>query len=68
MQQDVIHLFDDEKADLREEVKGIVSDPDRWMATPNDQLGGRRPIDMIGAKEEQELRDLLRAIKHGMVS
>ena len=68
MQQNVLHLFDDEKVDLREEIENIISDPDQWMAMPNDQLGGRRPMDMKDPKDEQTLRDLLRAIKHGMIS
>jgi uncharacterized protein (DUF2384 family) len=37
-----------------------------WMASPNDQLGGERPSDLIGKGEGERVRELLRAIKHGM--
>jgi hypothetical protein len=59
-------LFDDEKADIREELKTLVAEPDRWLDSPNDQLGGRKPKEFIGAPDEQRLRDLLRAIKYGI--
>jgi uncharacterized protein (DUF2384 family) len=60
-------LFTDETADLKHEVAQIVADPDAWLYTPNEALGGDSPINLIGTPEEQRLRDLLRAIKHGMV-
>ena len=59
-------LFDDEQCDLTREVEQIVADPGRWLKTPHDLLGGRKPLDLIGTKDEQQLRDLIRAIKHGM--
>ncbi|MBI3756438.1 MAG: DUF2384 domain-containing protein [Deltaproteobacteria bacterium] len=61
-------LFDDEVDDLKTEVGTILDDPDSWLHTPNDRFAGKKPIDLIGAKEEQQLRDLIRAIKHGMVA
>ncbi len=60
-------LFADESADLKHEVARIVADPEVWLHTPNMHLGGESPIDLIGTPEEQRLRDLLRAIKHGML-
>lgn len=60
-------LFTDEAADLKQEVAQIVADPEVWLHTPNEALGGDSPINLIGTPEEQRLRDLLRAIKHGMV-
>jgi hypothetical protein len=63
-----LNLLDDEKADLREEVKMMVKDPDRWLNTPNSQLGGRKPIDFIGTSQEQLVGDLLRAVKYGLFS
>jgi uncharacterized protein (DUF2384 family) len=59
-------LFDDELCDIKREVEQIVADPGHWLKTPHDQLGGRKPLDLIGTKDEQQLRDLIRAIKHGM--
>lgn len=55
--------------DLRKEIADIVLDPDRWLITPNDQLGGREPIDLVNSSDEadrQLVRDLIEAIKHGM--
>ena len=59
-------LLPGEDKDIRKEVAGVVADPDDWLASPNDQLGGQRPADLIGTDREQHVRDLLRAIKHGM--
>jgi len=61
-----VELFEDELRDVREEVKRVVADPERWSDMPNDQLGGRKPRDLIGTEDEYQLRDLIRAIKHGM--
>lgn len=55
--------------DIRKEVADIVLDPDRWLITPNDQLGGREPIDLLSsgeATDQQRVRDLIESIKHGM--
>ena len=60
-------LFTDESADLKHEVAQIVADPEVWLHTPNAHLGGETPITLIGTPQEQRLRDLLRAIKHGML-
>ena len=60
-------LFADESADLHHEVARIVADPEAWLQTPNTHLGGKSPIHLIGTPQEQRLRDLLRAIKHGML-
>ncbi len=60
-------LFSDEEVDLKKEIGKIVKDPDRWMKTPHDLLGGQKPLDLIGTDKEQQLRDLIRSIKHGMV-
>jgi uncharacterized protein (DUF2384 family) len=57
----------DESADLYHEVARIVADPEVWLHTPHTHLGGERPITLIGTPQEQRLRDLLRAIKHGML-
>jgi len=57
--------------DLRKDVDEVVLDPDRWLRTPNDQLGGREPIDLLNSGQEadqQKVRDLIEAIKHGFFS
>ena len=61
-------LFDDENPNLFSEVESIIRNARAWLDTPNDQFNGGKPGDFIGTPEEQKLRDLLRAIKHGMVS
>lgn len=55
--------------DLRDEIADVILDPDLWIETPNDQLGGRKPIDLVNSADEaerQRVRDLIEAIKHGM--
>jgi Protein of unknown function (DUF2384) len=67
MSQATNDLLDGEKVNIYEELQDIVKDPDRWLDQPNDQLGGKPPRDFLGSPEkEKPLRDLLRAIKHGM--
>jgi uncharacterized protein (DUF2384 family) len=60
------HLLPGEKKDIRKEIEALIAQPDKWLKTPNDQLGGERPRDLIGTEREQLLRDLLRAIKYGI--
>lgn len=57
---------DDENCELRCLAAQVVSQPDTWLDTPNDQLGGRKPSDLIGTPTEVRVRELLRSIKHGM--
>lgn len=59
-------LFPDEEPDIRKEAASVLADPRDWLDMPNDQLGGERPNDLIGTEREQAVRDLLRAVKHGM--
>jgi hypothetical protein len=66
MPEHVNGLLPGEKADIRQEIASLVADPVKWLATPNDQLGGLKPQDLIGTPREQLLRDLLRAIKYGV--
>ncbi len=61
-------LLPGEKADLYEEIKDVVPNAVRWLNTPNSLFGGQKPKDLIGTDEEQRLRDVIRAIKYGMVS
>jgi len=51
---------------LRDEVAEVVLDPDRWLRTPNDQLGGREPLDLAQSEAgRQTVRHLIEAIKYG---
>jgi hypothetical protein len=49
-------------------VRELVDKPDCWLDTPNDQLGGERPRDLVGTQKEPVLRNLLEAIKYGSFS
>jgi len=42
--------------------------PDKWLDTPNDQLGGEKPRDLMGTSKEPVLRNLLESIKYGSFS
>jgi hypothetical protein len=53
---------------LRDEAKRVVADPDLWLATPHEFLGGRSPSEMFEEGNDQAVRDLLRAIKYGMMT
>jgi hypothetical protein len=68
MEQRALDPKDRPLDDIRQEVESIVADPAQWLNTENDQLGGRKPEDLIGTVDEQHLRNLIRAIKHGMPS
>jgi hypothetical protein len=56
----------DEQADLRSLISDVVDEPDSWLDTPNDLLGGKKPRDFIGTDQEERVRELVRAIKIGM--
>lgn len=53
-------------SDLKALVAEVVDKPDSWLDTPNDQLGGEKPRDLVGTAREIAVRDLVRAIKIGM--
>jgi hypothetical protein len=61
-------LLPDETPDLREEVKRLVADPDLWLDTPHELLGGWTPNEVIVQGDPQRVRDLLRAIKYGVMA
>ena len=44
----------------------VLDQPDKWMATPNHQLGGRKPSDLVGTAEETKIFDLLHAVDQGL--
>lgn len=55
--------------EVRREVGEVVLDPDRWLMTPHDLLGGREPVDLLAsgdAADERRVRDLVDSIKHGL--
>lgn len=57
--------------EFRKEIAEVVLDPDRWLITPHDLLGGREPIDLLNSgstEDEQKVRDLINSIRHGIFS
>ena len=58
------------KEDLLDNIKDVVPDAEQWLKMPNDQLGGRRPMDMLDAGDEQrrQVHNLIEAVKHGMIT
>jgi hypothetical protein len=56
----------DVDSDLTALISEVVDNPDKWLDTPNDQLGGKKPRDLMGTEREGVIRELARAIKIGM--
>ena len=56
----------DVDSDLIALISAVVDRPDQWLNTPNDQLGGEKPRDLIGTERERLVRELARALKIGM--
>jgi hypothetical protein len=46
----------------------LVDEPDKWLDTKNDQLGGAKPRDLVGTSKEPVVRNLLEAIRYGSFS
>ena len=53
---------------LIKKVSTVIDDPEEWLNTPNPQFEGRRPIDLIGAKDEIRLHIIIRALEQGFFS
>jgi hypothetical protein len=49
-------------------VRELIAEPDKWLDTKNDQLGGEKPRNLIDTPKEPVLRNLLEAVKHGSFS
>jgi hypothetical protein len=49
-------------------VRELLAEPDKWLDSKNDQLGGEKPRDLIDTPKEPVLRNLLEAIKYGSFS
>jgi hypothetical protein len=44
----------------------IVDDPETWLSTPSEQLGWKKPGDLIGTDEEIKVVSLLQAVDQGL--
>jgi Protein of unknown function (DUF2384) len=54
--------------DLRGELESVLAEPDLWLNTPNDQFGGRTPLELVGTPDERLLHQWVGAVKHGIYS
>jgi uncharacterized protein (DUF2384 family) len=54
--------------ELENDLRKMFDDPEPWLHTPNEHLGGKRPTDVIDSGDEgrERVRDLLEAIKLGL--
>jgi hypothetical protein len=59
---------DEEAGPILDLIDDVIPRPRDWINIPNENLGGERPADLIGTGREDILRNLVRAIKHGMFS
>jgi uncharacterized protein (DUF2384 family) len=55
-------LLPGEHPDNRMDVEDLLANADEWLATPNSNFGGRRPVDLIGTRDEHLLRETLRSV------
>lgn len=51
--------------ELWREAREVLADPDLWIDTPHEQLGGLAPSELIDRGVIAPVRDLLRAIRQG---
>ncbi len=58
------------KDELVADINKIFPEPQTWLDTPNDQLRGKKPKDLLAANADkrQQVSDLLEAIKLGMTT
>lgn len=47
-------------------LNAVLDQPEKWMATPSLQLGGRRPAELVGTNEEVKIFDILNAVDQGL--
>ncbi len=55
-------------ASVEDLARELLTEPDKWLDTRNDQLGGEKPRDLVGTPKEPVLRNLLEGIKYGWFS
>jgi uncharacterized protein (DUF2384 family) len=68
MQQQTTDTSPETRSDLLKDIEDIFADPEAWLNMPLIELGGRKPIDLMGTPDEEQVRNLTEAIKHGLYS
>lgn len=58
-------LYAGESPNIIDDIRSTIPDADIWLATPNVQLWGKKPGELIGTAEERFLRDILRRLWSG---
>jgi hypothetical protein len=61
-------LMQGESADILQEIRQTIPDPDQWLDTPNARLWCQKPRELIGTSQEPYLRSMLRGIGSGITS
>lgn len=61
--------LDQEGLTIVKELKQIITNEQalsHWLDQPNEQLGGRKPNDLLGTAEQKSLLQLIQAVKFGL--
>ena len=53
---------------LMKDLRVIFAEKDlqKWLDAPNDQLGGKKPNELLGTPEQRHLVDMVEAVKYGL--
>lgn len=54
--------------DVQQAAHELFAEPEQWLNTPNEHLGGEAPADLIAQGKADPVRNLLDSIRHGMFS
>ena len=68
MQQQTTDTTTESRSDLMKDIEDIFADPKAWLNTPLIELGGQKPIDLIGTPDEELVRGMISAIIYGQFS
>lgn len=55
-------LLEGESADIHDDIRKLIPEPDTWLGSPNSQLGMKSPREILNTGDEQRVRELLRLI------
>ena len=66
----------DETRDIRELIEEVIPEPELWLETPNANLGGKTPREVIWVRPDapefgelptsMKVRRMVRAVKYGL--
>jgi Protein of unknown function (DUF2384) len=61
-------LLPGEHADIRVDVRELLSNADEWLSSPNTAFAGKAPGELIGTNEEYRLRNMLRSVLYSSMA